>query len=141
MRPSRHGDTGMFHALGGWLPLVGQPWAGHWPHRMPVTHAAMQLRALACLAIVAVVRLLNLAIPILYRDVINTLAATSDATHPKDGRAPHTFSFKQVGRCQEGCAVHVLWCMCGGASITEYDQLSSLLGHAWAGHGSSCSHR
>ena len=56
----------------------------------------MQLRALACLAIVAVVRMLNLAIPILYRDVINTLASTSDATHPKDGRQPHTFSFKEV---------------------------------------------
>ena len=56
----------------------------------------MQARALACVAIVAVLRLLNLAIPILYRDVINTLASASELTHPRDGKAPQTFTFKQV---------------------------------------------
>ena len=56
----------------------------------------MQLRAIVCVLIVAALRLLNLAVPILYRDVINVLSDVNEATHPRSGEEPQRFTFKQV---------------------------------------------
>ena len=56
----------------------------------------MQLRAVVCVLIVACLRLLNLAVPILYRDVINRLSQVSNATHPPPGVEPQQFTFKQA---------------------------------------------
>lgn len=56
----------------------------------------LQLRALACVVIVAFARLLNLAVPILYRDVVNTMADVSARTHPPTGQPVQHFTFKQA---------------------------------------------
>lgn len=56
----------------------------------------LQVRAVGCVLIVAVMRLLNLAVPILYRDVVNTMADVSSKTHPPPGQQPQHFTFKQV---------------------------------------------
>ncbi|KAK9792972.1 hypothetical protein WJX73_004493 [Symbiochloris irregularis] len=56
----------------------------------------LQVRALGCVVIVAMARLLNLAVPILYRDVVNTMADVSAKTHPPPGQPAQHFTFKQV---------------------------------------------
>lgn len=56
----------------------------------------LQVRAVGCVLIVAVMRLLNLAVPILYRDVVNTMADVSSKTHPPPGQQPQHFTFKQA---------------------------------------------
>lgn len=57
----------------------------------------MQLRVAGCVAIVASVRVLNLAVPILYRNAVNKLAEVSDATHPRHGKKDQ-FTFIEVQR-------------------------------------------
>ena len=56
----------------------------------------MQLRAGVCVLAIAIMRLLNLAVPILYRDVVNTLADASSAAHPRAGETPESTSFWHV---------------------------------------------
>lgn len=62
-----------------------------WP-RSPM----MQLRAGVCVLAIAIMRLLNLAVPILYRDVVNTLADASSAAHPRAGESPESTPFWHV---------------------------------------------
>ncbi|BDA42838.1 ATP-binding cassette sub-family B member 6, mitochondrial [Coccomyxa sp. Obi] len=62
-----------------------------WP-RTPL----MQLRAGICVLAIAVMRLLNLAVPILYRDVVNTLADASSAAHPRAGDKPEFTTFWHI---------------------------------------------
>ena len=69
----------------------------------------MQARALGCVVIVAVMRLLNLAVPILYRDVVNTLADVSSKTHPPPGQAPQRFTFKQASQSIAGALTCLAW--------------------------------
>ena len=56
----------------------------------------MQLRVVACIVIVALVRLLNLAVPILYKNTVNRLAEVSDLTHPRPGQPKEHFTFMDV---------------------------------------------
>lgn len=56
----------------------------------------MQLRAGVCLLIVIIVRCLNLAVPIIYKNVVDVLANVSNRIHPSSG-LPEKFSFMQVG--------------------------------------------
>ena len=56
----------------------------------------MQLRVAGCIIVVALVRVLNLAVPVLYRNAVNRLAEVSDLTHPSRGQAKETFSFMDV---------------------------------------------
>jgi ATP-binding cassette subfamily B (MDR/TAP) protein 6 len=56
----------------------------------------MQLRVAGCVVIVALVRVLNLAVPLLYRNAVNKLAEVSDLTHPTRGEPKETFSFMNV---------------------------------------------
>lgn len=56
----------------------------------------LQLRAILCIVIIAVMRLLNLAVPILYKHVVDTMANVSARTHPTGPEAPQTFNFIQV---------------------------------------------
>lgn len=56
----------------------------------------MQLRVAACVVIVAVVRVLNIAVPVLYRNAVNKLAEVSDLTHPTRQEKPQTFTFMDV---------------------------------------------
>lgn len=56
----------------------------------------MQLRVAACIVIVALVRVLNIAVPVLYRNAVNKLAEVSDLTHPRGGERPQTFTFLDV---------------------------------------------
>ncbi|CAL8467522.1 g7060 [Coccomyxa elongata] len=62
-----------------------------WP-RTPM----MQLRAGVCVLAIAVMRLLNLAVPILYREVVNTLADASSAAHPRAGESPESTPFWHI---------------------------------------------
>lgn len=41
-------------------------------------------------------RLLNLAVPILYRDVVNVMSDASSAAHPRGSEAPESTPFWQV---------------------------------------------
>ena len=59
----------------------------------------MQLRVAACVVIVALVRVLNIAVPVLYRNAINKLAEVSDLTHPIRGEKPIAFTFMDVRSC------------------------------------------
>lgn len=55
-----------------------------------------QLRGLGCVAIVIIVRALNLAVPIVYKHLVDELANVTAATHPRDGGAAETFTFIQA---------------------------------------------
>lgn len=76
----------------------------------------MQLRAGVCVLAIAIMRLLNLAVPILYRDVVNTLADASSAAHPRAGETPESTSFWHVStparvpwQCENKEACHGLF--------------------------------
>lgn len=56
----------------------------------------MQLRVAVCIVIVALVRVLNIAVPVLYRNAVNRLAEVSDLTHPRRGEQPVAFTFLDV---------------------------------------------
>ena len=57
----------------------------------------LRLRAILCIVIIAAMRLLNLAVPILYKHVVDTMANVSARTHPTGPEPPQTFNFMQVG--------------------------------------------
>ncbi|KAG2430405.1 hypothetical protein HXX76_009930 [Chlamydomonas incerta] len=59
-----------------WISLFGDACAYVWP-----TELHLQLRAIACLLLLVAMRFINLAVPILYKRVVDTLAAAS-AKHP-----------------------------------------------------------
>lgn len=96
-----------------WYSLLGTAITYVWPDSV-----VLQLRAFACIAIILIMRVLNLAVPILYKKVVDTLAATSEGTHPRPGDEREHFQFWQVrGQCcsavqfylffksgQDGCA-------------------------------------
>ena len=56
----------------------------------------LRLRAILCIVIIAAMRLLNLAVPILYKHVVDTMANVSARTHPTGPEPPQTFNFMQV---------------------------------------------
>ncbi len=58
---------------------------------------APQLRAVACAVIVVIVRVLNIAVPLVYKRVVDTLSDATAGTHAEHGETPQTYSFKQVG--------------------------------------------
>ncbi|KAG2448115.1 hypothetical protein HYH02_006700 [Chlamydomonas schloesseri] len=59
-----------------WISLFGDACSYVWP-----TELHLQLRAIACLLLLVAMRFINLAVPILYKRVVDTLAAAS-AKHP-----------------------------------------------------------
>ena len=66
------------------------------PSRSRRAALPLQLRASVCVGLVVVLRLLNLAVPILYKKVVDEFAYASAVTHPQSGE-PRTFSFHEVG--------------------------------------------
>lgn len=48
------------------------------------------------MVIVVIVRVLNLAVPIVYKHLVDRLADVTAATHPRGGDLPETFTFIQV---------------------------------------------
>lgn len=56
----------------------------------------MQLRVAGCVLIVAFVRALNLAVPVLYRNAINKLAEVTNLVHPRGAEKPEHFTFMEV---------------------------------------------
>ena len=56
-----------------------------------------QLRAVACAVIVVIVRVLNIAVPLVYKRVVDTLSDATAGTHAEHGETPQTYSFRQVG--------------------------------------------
>ncbi|PNW75764.1 hypothetical protein CHLRE_12g561550v5 [Chlamydomonas reinhardtii] len=88
-KPGGSGDAGPSGASAGggnagdgegdgrtWISLFGDACAYVWP-----TELHLQLRAIACLLLLVAMRFINLAVPILYKRVVDTLAAAS-AKHP-----------------------------------------------------------
>lgn len=73
---------------------------------MPADAILMQLRVAGCIIVVALVRVLNIAVPVLYRNAINKLAEVSDLTHPTRGEKPITFTFMDVRPCILACIRH-----------------------------------
>ena len=51
-------------------------------------------------------RVLNLAVPILYKKVVDTLASTSEGTHPRPGEEREYFQFWQVSVRRQCSASH-----------------------------------
>lgn len=74
-----------------WYSLLGTAVAYVWPEG-----TILQLRAFLCIILILIMRVLNLAVPILYKNVVDVLADTSERTHPRDGGEPEKFQFKQV---------------------------------------------
>jgi hypothetical protein len=56
-------------------------------------------------------RLLNLAVPILYRDVVNVLSDASAIKHPREGEVPGQVSFWHVR--ERPCVGAFLWGVMG----------------------------
>ncbi len=54
---------------------------------------ALQLRAVACAVIVVFVRVLNIAVPLVYKRVVDTLSDATAGTHAKP---PQTYNFREV---------------------------------------------
>ncbi|KAL3160766.1 hypothetical protein ABBQ38_009179 [Trebouxia sp. C0009 RCD-2024] len=74
-----------------WYSLLGTAITYVWPDGV-----ILQLRAFACILLILIMRVLNLAVPILYKKVVDTLASTSEGTHPRPGEEREYFQFWQV---------------------------------------------
>ncbi len=70
---------------------------------------SLQLRAVLCVFIIGVMRMLNLAVPILYKHVVDTMANVSARTHPTGPEAPQTFNFMEVGHSMSPQLAHSMW--------------------------------
>ena len=76
-----------------WYSLLGTAITYVWPDSV-----ILQLRAFTCIVLILIMRVLNLAVPILYKKVVDTLASTSEGTHPRPGEEREYFQFWQVRR-------------------------------------------
>ncbi len=74
-----------------WYSLLGTAVAYVWPDSV-----FLQLRAFSCVILILIMRVLNLAVPILYKKVVDTLASTSEGTHPRPGDEKEHYQFWQV---------------------------------------------
>jgi len=74
-----------------WYSLLGTAVAYVWPDSV-----FLQLRAFTCVILILIMRVLNLAVPILYKKVVDTLASTSEGTHPRPGDEKEHYQFWQV---------------------------------------------
>ncbi len=74
-----------------WYSLLGTAITYVWPDS-PI----LQLRAFSCIVLILIMRVLNLAVPILYKKVVDTLASTSEGTHPRPGEEREYYQFWQV---------------------------------------------
>lgn len=54
------------------------------------------MRAVLCVLLILVMRVLNLAVPILYKELVDLFADVTNKTHPASGKPQH-FTFKHVG--------------------------------------------
>ena len=77
-----------------------------WP-----TSVVLQLRVVACVIIILAMRVLNLAVPILYKSVVDKLADVSSRTHPNHGEAPEHFTFKEVSSTCHRLAASMRHCI------------------------------
>jgi ATP-binding cassette subfamily B (MDR/TAP) protein 6 len=74
-----------------WVWLVGTAAQYMWP-----TGFWLRARACVCVALVLALRLLNLAVPIAYKRIIDNFAAMTAATRPAGGQPPAVFPFAQA---------------------------------------------
>jgi ATP-binding cassette subfamily B (MDR/TAP) protein 6 len=93
-----------------WIALTGEALRYIWPDTL-----ALRARAVACLAVVVAVRVLNLAVPLAYKRVVDEFARMSAAAHPAAGAgAPAAFSFLEA--FYPAVALYLgLWFFQGGA--------------------------
>ena len=82
----------------------------------------MQLRVAGCVLIVAIVRVLNLAVPVLYRNAINKLAETTNLTHPRPGDKPLYPSFFNVCFIPASCCTGLYFLNCSRSLDLTYIQ-------------------
>jgi len=66
-----------------WVSLVGIAARYIWP-----TELKLQLRAAVCILLIVALRLLNLAVPITYKKVIDEFSDLTSLTHPQGGEKP-----------------------------------------------------
>ena len=71
---------------GSWVTLLGQSVVYVWP-----TALWLQLRAIVCVFLVIFMRCLNLAVPILYKGMVDTLSNITSDTRRRDPPVYHTF--------------------------------------------------
>ncbi|KAK9823014.1 hypothetical protein WJX81_007044 [Elliptochloris bilobata] len=74
-----------------WWALLVTAVAYVWP-----TTPLQQLRAALCVVLLGAMRLINLAVPILYRDVVNTFSETSERARTDGDRPAEHFTLYQV---------------------------------------------
>ncbi|KAL0050286.1 hypothetical protein WJX82_008140 [Trebouxia sp. C0006] len=108
-----------------WYSLLGTAVAYVWPDSV-----FLQLRAFACVILILIMRVLNLAVPILYKKVVDTLASTSEGTHPRPGDEKEHYQFWQV------FYPFVLFYMIaaflqGGAGTASMGMLNNLRQYLW----------
>ena len=60
----------------------------------PQHSACLQMRAVLCVLLILVMRVLNLAVPILYKELVDLFADVTNKTHRDE---PQHFTFKHVG--------------------------------------------
>ncbi|KAI3430799.1 hypothetical protein D9Q98_009211 [Chlorella vulgaris] len=82
--------SGRKRAKQSWIALVGVAAKYMWPETL-----GLQVRAWVCVVLIVIMRLLNLAVPILYKKVVDIFAYASNMTHPSSG-PPQTFAFTEI---------------------------------------------
>jgi hypothetical protein len=71
-----------------WISLVGYAARYMWPDGF-----WLRVRAGACVLLILIMRLLNLAVPLLWKKVVDEFSALTAATHRTDGKPPETVPF------------------------------------------------
>ena len=64
------------------------------------------MRAVLCVLLILVMRVLNLAVPILYKELVDLFADVTNKTHHPASGKPQHFTFKHVGapeHCTTSC--------------------------------------
>lgn len=74
-----------------WIYLVGTAARYMWP-----TGFWLQARAVVCVGLIVILRLLNLAVPIAYKKVIDEFAKLTSDMHPPDGQTPKAVPFAEA---------------------------------------------
>lgn len=74
-----------------WLSLVGTAARYMWP-----TGLGLQIRAVVCVLLIVILRLLNLAVPIAYKHVIDEFSKLTEQSHPSGDEPPVTVPFAQA---------------------------------------------
>ena len=137
-RPSEQEDSALKEALlgrdveeqgekkkRGWYSLLITAALYVWPDT-----PMLQLRAVLCVIIVGIIRVLNLAVPVLYKHVVDTLSDVSTRTHPSHGEEPQTFTLMEVFYPWVAAYMAVAFLQ-GGPGTASMGVMSNLRQYLW----------